>query len=86
MLHRGLLALVVVCAVAGLGWASDVDSGPAKGDKVPASLYKIGLSYNRLKNAEQYEKYLRTLIQKYPKSPEAAAARDRLGTKPKAKS
>ena len=54
-----------------------------KGDKVPASLYKIGLSYNRLKNAEQYQKYLRTLIQKYPKSPEAAAAKERLGVKPK---
>ena len=52
-----------------------------KGDKVPASLYKIGLSYNRLKNAEQYQKYLRTLIQKYPKSPEAAAAKERLGAK-----
>ncbi len=53
-----------------------------KGDKVPAALLKIGISYSRLKNTEEANKYYRTLIQKYPKSPEAAAAKERLPKKP----
>ncbi|TMQ63413.1 MAG: tol-pal system protein YbgF [Candidatus Eisenbacteria bacterium] len=49
-----------------------------KADKVPSALLKIGLSYSRLKNADEANKYYRMLIQKYPKSSEAAAARERL--------
>ena len=52
-----------------------------KADKVPSALLKIGLSYSRLKNTEEANKYYRTLVQKYPKSSEAAAARERLAPK-----
>ena len=52
-----------------------------KADKVPASLLKIGLSYARLKNTAEANKYYRLLIQKYPRSPEASAARERLAPK-----
>jgi len=52
-----------------------------KGDKVPAALLKMGISYGRLKNTDEATKYYKMLIQKYPKSPEAAAAKERLGTK-----
>jgi len=49
-----------------------------KADKVPSALLKIGLSYSRLKNPTEANKAYRTLIQKYPRSPEAAAAKERL--------
>jgi tol-pal system protein YbgF len=52
-----------------------------KGDKVPAALLKLGISYARLRNTEEANKYYRTLVQKYPKTPEAAAAKERLGQK-----
>jgi tol-pal system protein YbgF len=57
-----------------------IESYP-KGDKVPAALLKIGISYARLKNTEEANKYYKALVQKYPKSPEAAAAKERLGQK-----
>ena len=57
-----------------------IESYP-KGDKVPAALLKIGISYARLKNTEEANKYYKMLVQKYPKSPEAAAAKERLGQK-----
>lgn len=52
-----------------------------KGDKVPAALLKMGISYGRLKNADEANRYYKMLIQKYPKSPEAAAAKERLNQK-----
>jgi tol-pal system protein YbgF len=52
-----------------------------KGDKVPPSMLKIGLSYSRLKNTTEATKYYRMLIQKYPKSPEAGRAKELLSTK-----
>jgi tol-pal system protein YbgF len=52
-----------------------------KSEKVPPTLLKIGLSYSRLKNTEEANKYFRILVQKYPKSPEAAAAKERLPKK-----
>ncbi len=52
-----------------------------KGDKVPAALLKIGLSYARLKNTEEANKHYRMLVQRYPKSAEAAYARERLSSK-----
>ena len=54
-----------------------------KADKVPSALLKIGLSYSRLKNSAEATKYYRMLVQKYPKSSEAAAARERLAPKDK---
>ncbi len=52
-----------------------------KGDKVPPSLLKIGLSYSRLKNTTEANKTYRMLVQKYPKSPEAGRARELLAGK-----
>lgn len=50
-----------------------------KGDKVPAALFKTGVSQARLKQDEAAKKSFRQLIFKYPKSPEAAQAKERLG-------
>ena len=52
-----------------------------KGDKVPAALLKMGISYGRLKNTDEANRYYKMLIQKYPKSPEAASAKERLAQK-----
>ena len=49
-----------------------------KGDKVPAALLKIGISYSRLKNTEEAKKFYKQVIQKYPKSDEARLAKERL--------
>jgi tol-pal system protein YbgF len=54
-----------------------VDRYP-KGDKVPASLLKIGIANQRLGNTAEARKSLQRVIQKYPKSPEAALAKERL--------
>jgi len=49
-----------------------------KGDKVPAALFKAGVSQARLKHNEEAKKSFRLVIQRYPKSPEAALAKERL--------
>lgn len=49
-----------------------------KGDKVPAALFKAGVSQARLKQNEEAKKSFRLVIQRYPKSPEAALAKERL--------
>jgi tol-pal system protein YbgF len=54
-----------------------VDHYP-KGDKVPAALLKIGIANARLNNKEEARKSFDSLIRKYPKSPEAALAKERL--------
>jgi tol-pal system protein YbgF len=59
-----------------------VVEGYPKSDKVPAALLKIGISYSRLKNTEEANKYYRMVVQKYPKSAEAGSARERLAQKP----
>jgi len=54
-----------------------VDRYP-KGDKVPASLLKIGIANSRLGVKSEARKSFQQVIQKYPKSPEAALAKERL--------
>ena len=53
-----------------------------KGDKVPAALYKAGMASARLKNNEEAKKLYRQVMQKYPKSPEATLAKERLSQIP----
>jgi tol-pal system protein YbgF len=50
-----------------------------RGDKVPAALFKTGVSQARLKQEDEAKKSFRLLIQRYPKSPEASLAKERLG-------
>jgi tol-pal system protein YbgF len=54
-----------------------VDNYP-KGDKVPAALLKIGIANARLNNKEEARKSFDAVIRKYPRSPEAALAKERL--------
>lgn len=54
-----------------------VDHYP-KGDKVPAALLKIGIANARLNNTSDAKKSFQQVIQRYPRSPEAALAKERL--------
>lgn len=54
-----------------------VDNYP-KGDKVPAALLKIGIANARLNNSADAKKSFEQVIRKYPRSPEAALAKERL--------
>jgi len=54
-----------------------IDKYP-KGDKVPAALLKIGIANARLNNSAEARKSFQRVIQKYPKSAEAALAKERL--------
>jgi tol-pal system protein YbgF len=58
-----------------------VDRYP-KGDKVPAALFKIGVSNARLRQNDEAKRYFRSVVQKYPKSPEASLAKERLSQLP----
>jgi len=49
-----------------------------KGDKVPAAIFKTGVSQARLKQEDDARKSFRLVIQRYPKSPEASLAKERL--------
>jgi len=49
------------------------------GDRVPAALYKLALSQEKLKHAAEARKTLSDLVQRYPLSGEAQLARERLG-------
>ncbi|MEW6752811.1 MAG: tol-pal system protein YbgF [Candidatus Latescibacterota bacterium] len=49
-----------------------------QGDKVPAAMLKLGYSLVESKQREKGAAQLRSLVQKYPDSEEAAQARDRL--------
>lgn len=49
------------------------------GDRVPAALYKLALSREKLKQTAEAKKTLNDLIKRYPLSGEAQLARDRLG-------
>lgn len=50
-----------------------------KGDRVPAALYKLALSQERLGRNAESKTTLRDLIKRFPASGEAQLARDRLG-------
>jgi tol-pal system protein YbgF len=49
------------------------------GDRVPAALYKLALSQEKLKQTAEAKKTLNDLIKRYPLSGEAQLARERLG-------
>jgi tol-pal system protein YbgF len=49
------------------------------GDRVPAALYKLALSQEKLKQTAEARKTLTDLVQRYPLSGEAQLARERLG-------
>ena len=49
------------------------------GDRVPAAMYKLALSQEKLKQTAEAKKTLNDLVKRYPLSGEAQLARDRLG-------
>lgn len=51
-----------------------------QGDKVPAALYKLALSQDKLGQAPASRRTLEDLVKRYPLSGEAQLARERLGT------
>ena len=51
-----------------------------QGDKIPAALYKLALSQDKLSRAADSKKTLESLVKRYPLSGEAQLARERLGT------
>jgi tol-pal system protein YbgF len=56
-----------------------VEASYPNGDKVPAALYKLALSRERLNKAAAARKTLEDLVKRYPNSGEAQLARERLG-------
>lgn len=56
-----------------------VETGWAQGDRVPAALYKLGLSRERLGLPDAAKKTLEDLVKRFPNSGEAQLARERLG-------
>ncbi len=48
------------------------------GNKVPASYWKMSLAFERMGNREVAQSFLKELVEKYPESPEAGLARDKL--------
>ena len=56
-----------------------VESTYPSGDKVPAALYKLGLSRDRLGKSGPAQKTLEDLVKRFPNSGEAQLARERLG-------
>lgn len=50
-----------------------------EGDRVPAALYKLALSHDKLGRAAESKKTLEDLVQRFPLSGEAQLARERLG-------
>lgn len=57
-----------------------VDSLYPQGDKVPAALYKLALSHEKLGRASAAKQTFEELVRRYPLSGEAQLARERLGT------
>ncbi len=51
-----------------------------QGDKIPAALYKLALSQDKLGQTAPARQTLETLVQRFPLSGEAQLARERLGT------
>jgi len=60
-----------------------VESGWPQGDKVPAALYKLALSRDRLGQKDAAKKTFEDLVKRFPNSGEAQLARERLGVKPR---
>jgi tol-pal system protein YbgF len=56
-----------------------VEAGWAKGDRVPAALYKLALSQERLGMADASKKTFGDVVKRFPNSGEAQLARERLG-------
>jgi len=56
------------------------DNYPA-GDRVPAALYKLALSQEKLKQTAEAKKTLNDLVKRYPLSGEAQLARERLASR-----
>jgi len=56
-----------------------VESLYPQGEKVPAGLYKLALSLEKLGRTEETQSTLESLIERYPLSGEAQLARERLG-------
>ncbi len=56
-----------------------VESSYPSGDKVPAALYKLALSRERLKKTAAARATLEDLVKRFPNSGEAQLARERLG-------
>ena len=59
---------------------AEVQTSYPTGDRVPAAMYKLALSQEKLKQTAESKKTLADLVQKYPLSGEAQLARERLGT------
>lgn len=58
-----------------------VESLYPNGDKVPAALYKLALSEERLGDVAGYRKTLQDLMKRFPNAGEAQLAKERLGQK-----
>jgi tol-pal system protein YbgF len=56
-----------------------VESSWPQGDRVPAALYKLGLSRERLGQTDEAKKTFEDLVKRFPNSGEAQLARERLG-------
>jgi tol-pal system protein YbgF len=59
---------------------ADVEARWKDGDKVPAALYKLALSQDRLGKKDAAKKTFEDLVKRFPNSGEAQLARERLGT------
>jgi tol-pal system protein YbgF len=57
-----------------------VEAQHPTGDKVPAALYKLALSQEKLGQAAPAKQTLETLVRRFPLAGEAQLARERLGT------
>ena len=57
-----------------------VETLAPQGNKIPAALYKLALSKDKLGQAAESKKTLESLVKRYPLSGEAQLARERLGT------
>ncbi len=57
-----------------------VEQAYPQGDKVPAALYKLALSQEKLGQSANARKTFEDLIKRYPLSGEAQLAHERLGT------
>jgi TolA-binding protein len=56
-----------------------VETGWPQGDRVPAALYKLALSKERLGQGEAAKQGFEDLVRRFPNSGEAQLARERLG-------
>lgn len=61
-----------------IGELAKVATQYRKGDKAPASLYKIALLQLELKDRREARSYLQKVMKEYPRSPEAKLAKEKL--------